>query len=332
MPQNTLIVSVNGFAADDIGPYTPNLSRMVEVGQTFTLYGSPSASATQACVMSGLYGFRNGVGTRIRADDAFEMNPFLASLPYGANHFSGQWDLAPETQRLHPAACGIDRFNGSIGYQPTEAPWIVVKSSAGSATTLSYSFSQLIQNESCANESIDGMKTGVETVWCSFAPTNELGQLDDRIGELTSAAVQLGYRVLIYAAAGVGYAHDPLAELSLSRICIAYGWTDLPKNALIHAVDLTSLITGNCQADAKPIGSRDYLYSEEFEDNGSVPDNGTRSWAIRDRRWKLIVGPDSESVELYDLLSDPLETQDIAEEFSEEAARLMDEGLRIQSS
>lgn len=76
------------------------------------------------------------------------------------------------------------------------------------------------------------------------------------------------------------------------------------------------------------------LYGEEIEDLPIVAEiEGLRNWdAIRVGRYKLIVDPDSDAHELYDLVADPGEQVDLASEDTERVAglrKLLEDSLSV---
>jgi arylsulfatase A-like enzyme len=116
-------------------PATPNLDQLRRQGIWFTkAYGTPVCSSTRACIQTGRYGFRTGVGWITNAigypgdfelpnaekllpellrDGLHEPSPWL---PYRCGAF-GKWHLSTllEEDRGHAVENGYHRFRGTMG-------------------------------------------------------------------------------------------------------------------------------------------------------------------------------------------------------------------------
>jgi uncharacterized sulfatase len=72
--------------------------------------------------------------------------------------------------------------------------------------------------------------------------------------------------------------------------------------------------------------SRDIVFGETFAHDVADIDHPARSlqyrWAIEDARWKLILGAESKSRELYDLNMDPHEKNNVASSKADVVSRL----------
>ncbi|MEM7445405.1 MAG: sulfatase-like hydrolase/transferase, partial [Pseudomonadota bacterium] len=118
-------MGLDASACYDVGDQQapmPNLERLCEEGLVFeNAYAAPVCSPTRATIMTGLYGFRTGVGSAISRDgggglspDALSLFDIMADTDY-ASALIGKWHLAPSGDELnHPAALGVTDYYGVI--------------------------------------------------------------------------------------------------------------------------------------------------------------------------------------------------------------------------
>jgi arylsulfatase A-like enzyme len=172
-PKNVLVIVLDDLGTDKLGfygetptpcqtgactpacapaPYalTPNLDALRRNGILFTnAYTNPVCSPTRACILTGRYGFRTGIGTITGAGayklpdhevflpellrDGFPSSPFVSGLPYRSAAF-GKWHLTWLTGNdSHAVDNGFDRFYGSIANLNTYFIWTKIEHDRGSA-------------------------------------------------------------------------------------------------------------------------------------------------------------------------------------------------------
>src|SRR5688572_30496536 len=178
-------------------PATPNLDQLRRGGIWFTrAYGTPVCSSTRACLQTGRYGFRTGIGratsTLMSAGD-YELpgaEKTLAELlregfpgrwpgPYRCGAF-GKWDLSTtlEAARGHAVASGYQRFHGTLGNLGTFFRYDWVVHEAGSAPAVV----EVDGSETHGTDTWNGSVTGREALqwiraqtqpffaWVAFSP------------------------------------------------------------------------------------------------------------------------------------------------------------------
>lgn len=98
--------------------YTPTLASLAQSGIMFThCHSQPVCSPTRACIQTGLYAFRTGMGTNPTPADSLDPNTTTigdvlhASSSYAAGLF-GKWHLGDLNNYDHPIECGYDLFDG----------------------------------------------------------------------------------------------------------------------------------------------------------------------------------------------------------------------------
>jgi arylsulfatase A-like enzyme len=130
--QNVLIVLADDLGVDWVGRYgspiappTPNLDRLAADGVTFwNAWSPPMCSPARACVQTGRYGFRNGVGSNVTPTGALALSELtlpealdLAEPGGGAacHALFGKWHLGSSAVGglLSPNLAGWGRFAGS---------------------------------------------------------------------------------------------------------------------------------------------------------------------------------------------------------------------------
>jgi len=137
-------------------PATPNLDKLRRGGIWFTkAYGTPVCSSTRACIQTGRFGFRTGVGWILNAvghPGDFELSSqekFLpellrqgfaepaSGLPYRCGAF-GKWHLSTllEEDRGHAVENGFNRFRGTMGNVGSFYRYDWIEHDAGSAPVL----------------------------------------------------------------------------------------------------------------------------------------------------------------------------------------------------
>jgi arylsulfatase A-like enzyme len=126
---NIVLILVDDVGVDLIGAYgegasppcTPNIDSLAGSGLLFrNAWSNPICSPTRAQILTGLHGFRTGIGAII-SRDAFDtgLSTPALTLPRALVGYDtslvGKWHLAAASQGLrHPLEAGYDYFAGSM--------------------------------------------------------------------------------------------------------------------------------------------------------------------------------------------------------------------------
>lgn len=132
-PQHIVVVLADDVGVDRIGAYmehpdpghTPNIDRLAAEGLLFrNAWSNPFCSPSRACVLTGRYGFRTGVGAPTKSPGVVG---FQAGLPIDEVSMPdalgpgwrtaalGKWHLADSTQGpAHPNDLGFGYYAGSL--------------------------------------------------------------------------------------------------------------------------------------------------------------------------------------------------------------------------
>lgn len=369
MAERTLIICLDDVGFDILADTpTPNIDTLIRAGQSHLLWTTPTCSPTRACLMTGLYPFHSGIGTILREPEHEELPPELVSLPPGMNAMIGKWHLGEHTNPTHPIECGFDVFDGHLhnfrGSQRYDRWKRVQAVNRNGSVEVNVATETAYATRAMSESAIEAMKDAIDQVFLSYAaihkpwhvapyghdmtPANPyekaqsmLRALDHDLGLVMSAAVQLGYRVLLFSDNGtpppLRGGKGSLYENGIRNLCVTYQWPTLPDNALLHTVDLMPLVDGVMRPDSVAIGRRHFLYTEKFSPNLAEPFDDAWSWAIRDQRWKLIQLAPAHNEEkvfktlLFDLQEDPTEETNVLDDHADEARRLNDEVERIHA-
>jgi arylsulfatase A-like enzyme len=154
-------------------PPTPNIATLASNGVTFTrAYANPVCSPTRACILTGQFGFRTGMGDVV--DNGSPLPNNLLTLPrafatnstlnYNVMQF-GKWHLA-----LNPASPknigGWTNFSGSIpGALPNYTNWTKVINGTSFAGTTNYATLDVMQD---ATNWIGSRGTNPWFAWVAF--------------------------------------------------------------------------------------------------------------------------------------------------------------------
>ena len=141
VPERLVLVVLDDVGVDRIGAYrehpapgrTPNLDRLAARGLLFrNVWSNPYCSPTRATLLTGRYGFRNGIGATVRGPGLYGFQPGLdvreVGLPevLGPAWYSvciGKWHLADLTQPIeHPLALGFAHYSGGLYNLGSGAP------------------------------------------------------------------------------------------------------------------------------------------------------------------------------------------------------------------
>jgi arylsulfatase B len=130
--QNTILIIADDFGTDYCGFYEdamdtakmPNIRSLLSRGVRFrNAWGTPYCSPTRACMLTGRYSFRTGVGTVIGGANSTQLDTAEMSLAkllklYAPTQYAtgqvGKWHLqAPTANNLtNPNRMGFDYFSG----------------------------------------------------------------------------------------------------------------------------------------------------------------------------------------------------------------------------
>jgi len=115
-------ISVYGEAAD--APPTPNIDALAARGVLFReAHADPMCSPTRAGILTGRYGFRYGIGTRIEPRDTVDLPPWEETIPEALHEGAprryrtaavGKWHLGLDRDPRHPLESGFDTHLGSL--------------------------------------------------------------------------------------------------------------------------------------------------------------------------------------------------------------------------
>lgn len=121
-PPNVLLVVIDDMGYDLFeASCTPTLDSLSDRGLTLAnFYANPVCSPTRACLLTGLYSFRTGVGTQVN-HQPYGLDLGAVTLPERlpplyATYAVGKWHLLPETLPdclIHPNLQGFEDFAGS---------------------------------------------------------------------------------------------------------------------------------------------------------------------------------------------------------------------------
>jgi len=160
---NTLLIIADDFGVDALGIYglnantapTPNIDSLASGGVRFeNAYACPTCSPTRACMLTGRYGFRTGIGFPLgQGQDGLSASETL--LPEAlatagvTSALLGKWHLGSDLGPATPTAEGFDLFTGTIGGGvPNYFQWLRVENGTSTQST-TYATTDAI-NESLA--------------------------------------------------------------------------------------------------------------------------------------------------------------------------------------
>jgi arylsulfatase A-like enzyme len=185
-PQNILLIIADDYGADSSVLYntasasvslppTPNISALATNGVVFrNAYASPVCSPTRACLITGRYGFRTGIGdvilgagsptltaSELTLPEVFAANP---ALNYSLAHF-GKWHL--NNQANSPSTVGgWPTYAGSlVGAVASYTNW--TKTTNGvSFTTTNYATTDVV------NDAVAWIQTQTNKPWFAWVAFN----------------------------------------------------------------------------------------------------------------------------------------------------------------
>ncbi|MBM3334959.1 sulfatase-like hydrolase/transferase, partial [Candidatus Sumerlaeota bacterium] len=111
----------------------------------------------------------------------------------------------------------------------------------------------------------------------------------------------------------------------LPTLC-SLGGAKLPSNLKLDGQDMSGVLRGRTVERKKPL-----LWQWRFRIIGH-PINNSPMLAIRDGKWKLLMNPDGSRVELYDIPSDPMELNNLADRQPDVVKRLSEPLLKWHTS
>jgi len=131
-PPNVLILLADDVGVDNIAVYgeaedappTPNIDALAARGVLFRqAHASPMCSPTRAGILTGRYGFRYGIGTRIEPRTDTDLPPWEVTIPEALRAGArrryrtaavGKWHLGVARDPQHPLDSGFDSHRGSL--------------------------------------------------------------------------------------------------------------------------------------------------------------------------------------------------------------------------
>jgi arylsulfatase A-like enzyme len=143
-PQNVLLLIADDVGIDKVAVYdaeidpggespppaTPQIDSLAAAGVRFrNAWGHPVCSPTRAALLTGLHAFRTGIGSVIKDDDAFDLDPSYPSIAReleGAGYETaaiGKWHLGSGSDARHVLDLGFQRFEGSPGNVRDYCAW-----------------------------------------------------------------------------------------------------------------------------------------------------------------------------------------------------------------
>jgi len=127
---NVLLIISDDHGVDRVGAYhehpdpghTPNIDALAAQGVLFrNAWGTPVCSSSRACILTGRFGMRTGIGRAIAADHDFELSVDEVSVadllaPTHRRAVVGKWHLQsnPGHPLDHPLLMGFEHFRGSL--------------------------------------------------------------------------------------------------------------------------------------------------------------------------------------------------------------------------
>jgi arylsulfatase A-like enzyme len=183
-PKNILLIIADDYGVDSSSLYnstntgaqlppTPNLASLASNGVVFTkAYANPLCSPTRACLLTGQFGFRTGVGDVIDNGPSLGTNLFSlprmfatnAALGYHVAQF-GKWHLATGPNAPRNVG-GWTNFSGFIpGAVPNYTNWTKVINGTASAGTTNYTTLDIMQD---ATNWIGSRGTNPWFAWVAF--------------------------------------------------------------------------------------------------------------------------------------------------------------------
>lgn len=181
--QNTLLIIADDYGVDSSSLYnstnssaklppTPNIASLVTNGVVFSrAYANPVCSPTRACLLTGQFGFRTGVGDVIDFGPGLTTSAFTlpraftnAATSYALAQF-GKWHLAtgPNTPRT---VGGWTNYAGNLlGAIANYTNWTKTVNGSQTAGYTNYATTDLVND---ATNWISARGTNVWFVWAAF--------------------------------------------------------------------------------------------------------------------------------------------------------------------
>jgi arylsulfatase A-like enzyme len=129
--------------------------------------------------------------------------------------------------------------------------------------------------------------------------------------------------------------HTPAGKIDNSTIVSSADWlasvckltsVKLPQNIIMDGQDMSDAFLGKPLQRTKPL-----MWERRLPHGGYIA-NLSPMLAIRHGKWKLLMNPDKSRVELYDILNDPSELNNLASQYPKEVERLAETVLKWQKT
>jgi arylsulfatase B len=184
--RNVILIIADDLGADYCGfdvsakdtAKMPNISSLLARGVHFSnAWATPFCSSTRACMLTGRYGFRTGVGTVVAGAGSGQLDTAEVTLPrllkkYANTNFAtaniGKWHLNQQTPQSikYPNLMGYDHFEGSFtGALNSFTNYTKIKNGISSTVT-NYATTETVNNAIDWLKSIDGSRPFF--LWLAF--------------------------------------------------------------------------------------------------------------------------------------------------------------------
>ncbi len=184
--RNVILIIADDLGADYCGfdisakdtAKMPNIRSLLARGIHFSnAWATPYCSSTRACMLTGRYGFRTGVGTVVAGPGSAQLDTAEVTLPrllkkYANADFAtaniGKWHLHQQTPQTlkYPNLMGYDHFEGSfIGALSSYTNYTKITNGV-SATVNNYATTETVDNALDWLESLDGNRPFF--LWLAF--------------------------------------------------------------------------------------------------------------------------------------------------------------------
>jgi arylsulfatase A-like enzyme len=182
-PKNILLIIADDYGVDSSALYnstatgatlppTPNIQSLVTNGVVFrNAYANPVCSPTRACILTGQYGFRSGIGDLVDFGPSLTTSAFTLAEAFTnaatGHHLSqfGKWHLASGTSSPRNIG-GWTNFAGNlVGAIANYTNWSKTVNGTTTAGNTNYATTDLVND---ATNWITARGTNAWFVWAAF--------------------------------------------------------------------------------------------------------------------------------------------------------------------